>query len=176
LVSIVFIQVHDIRKSNGLSKSFDFEGPLALEGITLIGPLKANLRVTNAGERVLVEGELSGQMEVVCTRCAEPFAYPFHTEVEEYFIPAGSDEAEILEAKDPGEVFVLEDERIQIDELLRQEILAALPIQIRCKRDCKGLCAGCGADLNKEACSCKGEDEDPRWAALGALNQKPYPN
>ena len=172
----MYVPVHDIRKSKGLSKTFDFEGPLSLEGIKLLGPLRVDLKVTNAGERVVVEGDLSGEMELDCTRCAEPFVYPFKVRVEEYFVPEGSDEAEIPGARELGDVFIFEDERIPLDDLLRQEILASLPIQIRCKPNCKGLCAGCGADLNHEACSCPSEDNEARWAGLHALKQKLHPN
>jgi len=56
-----------------------------------------------------------------------------------------------------------------LDELLRQEIEAAFPIQVLCTDNCRGLCEQCGTNLNRETCQCSPEEADSRWAALKDL-------
>jgi len=167
----MYVPVHDIRKSQGLWKTYDFEGPLTIPGLKLVGDATFALKLTNAGSRIVVEGPLAAPVELNCCRCAEPFGFELQTEVEENFVPEGSQEA--TTAAEPFSVFTFTDERVELSELLRQEALAALPMQPLCRPDCKGLCAGCGANLNKDACSCQKEEYDPRWEALARLKATP---
>ena len=55
-----------------------------------------------------------------------------------------------------------------VTDLLREELLLSQPTKPVCKEDCKGICAGCGAELNSEPCTCPPE-VDPRWDALKDL-------
>ncbi|MGH2730855.1 MAG: YceD family protein, partial [Actinomycetota bacterium] len=48
----------------------------------------------------------------------------------------------------------------------------ALPLNPVCRASCKGLCAHCGADLNRGPCNCAAEETDPRWAPLAALRER----
>jgi uncharacterized protein len=43
---------------------------------------------------------------------------------------------------------------IDIGDDVRQEIIVDIPAKILCQDDCRGLCSGCGADLNNEKCQC----------------------
>ncbi len=54
---------------------------------------------------------------------------------------------------------------------LREQFLLSVPEYPVCREDCRGLCPGCGANLNVEACRCSGESSDPRWAPLRALRR-----
>lgn len=166
------VAVHDIRKSKGLSTDFDFEGVYKLPGITLAGPMKLHLKLTNAGSRILVEGTLRAPLVLECSRCAESFEYTLETDVEEHFLPTGSDEATASPAGVLDGIFTFENDRVELDELLRQEIEAALPMQAVCSEDCRGLCGGCGANLNRDECRCGHEESDPRWAGLKAIQEK----
>ena len=58
---------------------------------------------------------------------------------------------------------------LDLDELLRADILLSLPSKILCKEDCKGLCSVCGADRNKQECHCEEKSVDPRLEILGDL-------
>ena len=58
--------------------------------------------------------------------------------------------------------------KIDLGEILREEVLLAMPMKAVCDEGCKGICSGCGAELNDEECRCEPEI-DERWAALGAL-------
>ena len=163
------VGIGDIRKSKGLAKSFDWDGAYKLEGIDFEGPLKLDLKVTNAGSRVMVTGPVKTTVRLPCTRCSEDVAFPLEVELEEEFLPAHSEEA-MTRAKDLLDgTFTFENDRVELDELLRQEIEAASPIQVLCTENCRGLCSQCGANLNREDCHCSPEEQDSRWAALKDL-------
>jgi uncharacterized protein len=61
-----------------------------------------------------------------------------------------------------------QNERIELDELVLEQLELSLPIRILCQEDCKGLCAQCGTNLNVESCDCP-PPIDPRWQALAEL-------
>ena len=59
-------------------------------------------------------------------------------------------------------------------KIIEQTLDFNLPQKVLCDEDCKGLCPKCGANLNKETCSCSetASDEDyidPRFAKLKDL-------
>ena len=54
-------------------------------------------------------------------------------------------------------------------EVVREQILLAMPEQVFCWEDCKGLCPKCGTNLNLIDCKCADDEVDPRWAALKSL-------
>jgi len=79
-----------------------------------------------------------------------------------------SDEIEVgLDELDESLVI---DGKIDIAEVVREQILLALPAQVFCGDDCKGLCPKCGANQNLIDCKCADKEIDPRWAALRNLN------
>ena len=63
------------------------------------------------------------------------------------------------------------DEQLDLDELMGEVFILNLDTKNLCSEDCKGICPGCGADLNKEACRCKREI-DPRLAKLAQLLER----
>jgi uncharacterized protein len=55
---------------------------------------------------------------------------------------------------------------IDLDPIIREQVLLALPMQVVCREDCRGLCGMCGQDLNEAACGCESKRIDPRLAVL----------
>jgi uncharacterized protein len=58
---------------------------------------------------------------------------------------------------------------IDLDSLVREELLLAAPDQVLCQQNCQGLCPNCGVDRNLTACDCETAEMDPRWAGLKEL-------
>lgn len=162
----MYVGVGDIRKSKGLSKSFTWTGDLELTGINLAGPVELDLSVTNAGSRIMVIGSVQTRVRVACSRCSEDVVLPVDVQLEEEFLPGSSEEARERTSDPLDAPLTFENDRVELDELLRQEIEAAEPMQVLCRPACKGLCEHCGANLNHEACRCQPESGDERWAAL----------
>lgn len=127
---------------------------------------------TNAG--VLVQGRLSAQTTLACARCLEPVPVPLTIELEEVYSPTldiSTGKSVIPEEEDRA-LWIDEHHILDLTEVLRQDVLIAMPLNVTCKDNCLGLCATCGKNLNEGPCDCQPEI-DPRWSALaGLLNTK----
>jgi len=124
--------------------------------------VEGTLIVQNLEGRVLVSGEIEARGQAVCTRCLEPFDLSWPAEVSCMILrDTGSDEG-----RDDSMVVSQRDGEVDLREILRESVILAFPQAPHCGPDCRGLCAGCGKNLNREACVCEAENHDPRWDAL----------
>ena len=73
--------------------------------------------------------------------------------------------------EEDDEVSTLQDDLVDLEPLLRDAVVLALPFQPLCEDDCPGLCAECGARLKDDPDHAHDEPIDPRWAGLAALKQ-----
>ncbi len=134
-----------------------------LADATLRGAVR--LMHTNAG--VLTTGNFRTEIVETCARCLEPVTVPLETDVEEVFAPT----VDILTGKSitPDEedqaLWIDEHHVLDLSEVLRQDVLIAIPITTLCREDCRGLCPRCGQNLNAGTCTCEPEP-DPRWGPL----------
>lgn len=131
-------------------------------------------RVKRKGREVSVQGHISAETEVDCSRCLKSVAVPVEADFDVTYIPASEyaqeeDAAELQEEDLTQAVF--DGEAIDIDELVREQVLLAMPTRALCTEDCKGLCPVCGADRNAEDCACQKSEIDPRWAALEKIRE-----
>ena len=142
----------------------------------------AELDLTMEDRNVFVRGHLDGWVEVACSRCvgplklvvAEPIAVTFlpHAEVVAKDDPEepGGDEVEPASFdEDDMDVYSYEGDEVDLEPLLREQVILAVPFAPLCSEDCKGLCPVCGTDLNTGSCTCDRTPIDPRWAALRNL-------
>lgn len=136
-------------------------------------PLSYNVVVTNTGGALLVTGLVEGDAETECVRCLEPAQYNLEGEVEEYFLIPGG-EAEISDEERSEYEVLGEDHEIDLAPLLVAALSIEVPYTPLCDDDCKGLCAGCGANLNTETCTCEPveevEEKPNPFAVLKNLN------
>ena len=153
-------------------------GPLPVEG-------KADLIVEHRGpqdvvEDIRVRASYKGEFEVLCARCVEPVAVPLQGDFDLLFRPESAD-AEAGEraiSEDETEIGYYEKSGLQLEDVVREQVLLTLPGRTLCREDCKGLCTHCGQNLNSLAakgqeCGCaQAEAVDSRWSALEGLALK----
>ena len=148
------------------------------EDFRLVAPVELTARVTKDNEKIRLVGRLQTTLETDCGRCLEPFTIPVDASLDMLFLPeadqatvaAGDDkedEAEVREA-DTG-VSYYKNDTIDLGEMMRDEFYLALPMKPLCQEACKGLCPVCGANRNRETCTCETTWVDPRLEALKAL-------
>ena len=117
---------------------------------------------------IRLRGRLATGLELQCARCLEPVLQEVQRDFELLYRPlgadAGRDELSVTDAE--AEIGYYQGEGLLLEDVLREQVLLALPLKVTCRADCKGLCPECGKNLNEEQCSCSREIEDPRWAAL----------
>lgn len=123
---------------------------------------------------IRVQGRLATTLESNCARCLEPLTQDVRREFDLLYRPlgadAGRDEISVTDAE--AEISYYEGEGILLDDVVREQILLAVPLKVTCREDCKGLCPHCGKNLNQENCSCEVTREEPRWAALKEIRSK----
>jgi uncharacterized protein len=74
--------------------------------------------------------------------------------------------------QDEVEVSYYTGEGVLLEDVLREQVLLAVPLKTVCREDCRGLCPHCGRNLNVEQCNCAEPLEDPRWSALKEIKDK----
>lgn len=134
----------------------------------------ATVRLEEWPERVDVRGQVTAHFPQQCCRCLEPFTLTIERDVNQVLMKTGTaapeavpdQEIELsLRDLDRSE---LVGEEIDLGEILREELVLAMPSKPLCRDACKGICAGCGAELNSEPCTCVAQT-DPRWDVLKQL-------
>jgi uncharacterized protein len=121
--------------------------------------------------RYRVNGRLSGELELACSRCLEPFTLPVTTTFDLRYVPrtenVGEGEQEVQE--DDLTTAFYSDDRIDLGELITEQFQLALPMKPLCSDGCRGLCPQCGTNLNTGSCDCGPRWIDPRLAVLKNL-------
>ena len=155
----------------------DEEG-LRLEGeesfILVDGRLRSHLD-RGDDESVHVRGHLDARMELECGRCLERFDMSVAQDLELYYLPHGrdavpEDEDEVELSDRDMVVAYYNNRRLDLGEVVREQLLLAVPLKRLCREQCRGLCPVCGANRNATACACKIEEsQDPRLAPLRKL-------
>ncbi len=165
------LSIRDLQKGEG--KFLPYSGTLALkQDVDQARPLLTiNLQAAYIPPRVLVKGKWWADLQGECSRCLEKFKYHLEDNFYEEFtqLPGVSTEPKGEAGRlklEKGEKFVFRGEVLDLSEYFRQLYLILQPLKLLCREDCQGLCPFCGANKNKEQCSCRQEEIDPRWAAL----------
>jgi uncharacterized protein len=146
---------------------------LALEDtdLRLIEPAEVRGQLRRKGDEVELIGSLTTTLETVCARCLKPVPIPFSAEFDERFTTAvswrGEEQHELV--SDDLNLSIFDGTDIDLDQLVREQILLAKPAQSLCREDCQGLCPVCGADRNTAACKCETQRVDSRWEKLKDL-------
>ena len=120
-------------------------------------------------EGVLVTGTATADLEGECVRCLDPIVDELDVTFQELFVYEDSSD-QPSDEEDDG-VSRLEDDLLDLEPLLRDAVVLALPFQPLCEEDCPGLCTECGAQLRDDPDHTHEAPIDPRWAALGSLEQ-----
>ncbi|HLJ28309.1 MAG TPA: DUF177 domain-containing protein [Candidatus Angelobacter sp.] len=140
---------------------------------------RAELIRETRGSRDVVEdirlvGSMSTRLEVRCARCLDPVERDISESFDLLYRPQGvdaaGDEAAITQAE--TEIGYYRGEGLLLEDVLKEQILLALPVKLVCSADCKGLCPHCGCNLNMENCDCAATMSDPRWAPLEDIRKK----
>lgn len=133
------IKVKDIQP-----ECIEVAGHIPLEAIGLtqndevyfVAPLDVQAKVNRVSDTVLANTKVHGKYRSVCARCLAEVERDWNGN---FLFDFSVDK---------------QTEAVELDEDIRQEVLLNLPPRVLCKEDCKGICPGCGADLNTEQCRC----------------------
>lgn len=160
------LNLKDIIYVPGAALPFDFH--LDLSGMDFNGerpfvePVLVSGRVRNMAGALVLEAEADTELHVFCDRCTKPFTKKLYVFIDTLVA------AELADEESENEIVLMDGNVLDVGGVATTAVILAMESKNLCSEDCKGICPGCGADLNEEACRCKPE-VDPRLAALAQL-------
>ena len=129
--------------------------------------VELELRLEAVMEGVLVTGTARAALEGECVRCLGSISDELEVDLQELYVYDDRDH----DPDEDDEVSMLQDDLLDLEPLLRDAVVLALPFQPLCQPDCPGLCVECGARLLDDPDHGHEEPVDPRWAALTELTE-----
>jgi uncharacterized protein len=148
-------------------------------GYRASGAVHVEARLTKAERRIFVAVHARPVMSCECVRCLVPMSVEVPVDFELTLVPEDEYESEPRADRDEGkgaiagsfepegaDEEVYRGKEIDLDPVLREQVVLAMPGYPVCKESCKGLCTVCGANLNERECGCVRRVPDPRWAGL----------
>lgn len=166
------LAVQDLIRSTGSMRTLEEQWPapgelaVPLLGIPEGSTVDVELRLESVHEGILVTGTADADLVGECSRCLDPIQDGITVDLQELFLAAapegGSDEERLVVH-----------ETVDLEPVLRDAVVTALPFQPVCRPDCQGLCPDCGIRLEDAGEDHVHEQLDPRWAALAELTKTP---
>ena len=140
----------------------------------IVAPVHVAFDIHKDKDKFRLVGKTTTELELGCSRCLEPFRMPVNADFDLRFYPASAMSAEAEREVDDEdlETSYYHDEKIDLNQVLREQFYLALPMKPLCGDDCKGLCPQCGTNLNTGTCDCTPQWEDPRLAVLKQLKRE----
>ncbi len=161
------------RLSREIAAPADF-GLNGVIGVPEGAPIQLKLRLESVMEGVLVTGTARASATGECVRCLESVERELDTDFQEMFSYPDADDRNRAkaepgdDAEDDEDRLYLEDGLFDLEPLLRDAVVLALPLQPVCRENCLGLCPDCGLSLNDDP-DHHHDAVDIRWAALQGL-------
>jgi uncharacterized protein len=143
-------------------------------GVEMVGvpegtDIELDLRLEAVMEGVLVSGTARAPLSGECARCLEPLTSSIEVEFQELYVYSDTRSGESAEDDERR----LEGDLIDLEPVVRDAMVLALPLSPLCRDDCPGLCTDCGVRLADAEPDHHHDAVDPRWAALqGMLDQR----
>ncbi|MCA1822929.1 MAG: DUF177 domain-containing protein [Mycobacteriales bacterium] len=162
------LDTRELARRPGTQRQVDFDAPAPADiGTPLIGvaagaPMTLALRLESVMEGVLVSGTATVALVGECGRCLDPVASTLDVDLLELYAYAESDATE-------DEASRLDGDFLDLEPVVRDAVVLALPLTPLCNDDCPGLCVTCGARLADVAAGHSHDVVDPRWDALRNL-------
>jgi len=118
-----------------------------IPGAKIKYPIKINGEMVLTGKHsAVVYGEITFVIQGDCTRCLAETEREYVVEFEES-----------CSSEEEGAYPVVND-KINLDKIVDDTVITNQPVTILCKDDCKGICMGCGVNLNNAECKCNNKE------------------
>lgn len=177
-ISLRELELHQVEFAEEFRpQAIDF-GPDLRQKTNLVTSGRAQLVEEHRGAKQTVKdirliGDYSTRVEIACARCLEPVVRDLAQSFDLLYRPLGVDAGPHERAVHEGdtEIGYYEGEGVRLQDVLREQVLLAVPLKAVCRDECKGICPQCGCNLNQESCDCAETPPDPRWDALKDLKK-----
>ena len=133
------------------------------------GEVKLNCRMDKSSSQIVLTCDAAYSADFICDRCTENFI----SDLNSNFILVKVFDPEFADSEDNNIEYLPPDAIvIDLEPDLSEILKLSLPMKRLCSDDCKGLCSGCGVNLNSEECKCGNEYVDPVWNELLKIKNK----
>lgn len=166
------LDLSEIARVGGMHATQEIEEQCPQDlGFECTGTVKGKLEFTNAGNLLLITGDIKTELKLQCSRCLVDMTLPVEAKIEEEFrLEKLGDAVRVLPLEEEdAESELVKDNILDIQEVIRQNLLLELPIQPLCRPDCRGLCPTCGENLNLRKCACPPAEPESPFKVLGEL-------
>lgn len=171
IVKVPFAEI----PANGSRYSITDDAWLAEAGLRRAASVQAELELHCKGDsRTEVRGSLHTGLRLTCDRCLNDYDFPVDADFCLVLEVAEEEDWSVKELDNAAELDVVQvdEPAADLEDILRQQALLCLPVKQLCSPTCRGLCPGCGADLNSGGCGCSLETKKSPFAVLAALKNK----
>ncbi len=162
----MLLDLKKVFSEEGESCSFDYDMDLSTVDINgffpFVSPVSVRGTVKSHDGFAQLNAEVSFDFSIPCDRCTKQISKCYHYTFSHVLVLS-------LENEDDDSYIQVQDYKLDLDELMRADILLELPSKYLCSEDCKGLCPVCGKNLNDGACNCDSHQIDPRLEVLKKL-------
>ena len=169
------LDLSEIARTVGMHAVHEVDEPCPEElGVECVSPIRGRIEFSNTGSLLLIEGGIEAEVRLQCSRCLVDFTLPVEAPVrEEFRLAKVGDAVRVLPMDgEDGSAGLVSNNFLDVQELVRQNLLLVMPIQPLCRPDCRGLCPTCGENLNMRECACPpAEPESPLQALAQLLNE-----
>ena len=152
---------------------FTFDMPGRKDGVRLGEPVAVNgsAELESSVGDIRVRGHIKTTLETECVKCLETAAISVDSDFDLVYLPEGveAESGEIEISDKDAEIGFYQGHGLELDNVVEEFLILAVPMRPVCKENCQGLCPNCGVNLNDKKCECPPVDLDPRWTGLQAL-------
>jgi len=159
------LNVRDLARRAGETKEFELEVSVpegfgnAVIGVPAGGELRIEGRLESLHDGILVTGRVDTEAAGECVRCLIAVAQPVEVDFQELFAYPGTSDFD----------YQIQGDTLDLEQVVRDTVVPALPFQPVCQEDCEGLCPVCGVRLLDHPGHEHEAAVDPRWSALADL-------
>ena len=151
-----------VGESRSFSEVFDYSNEELYGGYPFQSPVDCSGKIENRAGVVRLVLCVKFSLNLVCDRCLEPFVREENLQFTHILVQK-------LDSDADEDYILCPAGELDLDDLVRTDVLLELPTKVLCSEDCKGLCEQCGQNLNFGSCKCEKQQIDPRLAVLSQL-------
>ena len=139
---------------------------LAIPDDSFVHPILASLSIYKGTSQITINGQLKTDVALQCDRCLESFDYNLDVTFQSILSPVKSSDPKTDEDIIP---VTPKTNDVDLSPFAHDALIIGLPMKNICSETCKGICPGCGVNLNQGKCKCEKTEMDDRWKPLENL-------
>ena len=158
-----------LKESVGSTRFYKIDDSFAPLEETRIEGASGSVKFTRTNGSILVAASLETTAQSGCSRCLTTYSQPVHIEIEEEYIPTVDmvTGKHLHPTEEPESAYTIDEHHvIDLTEAIRQYAIVSLPMKPLCSETCRGICSGCGVNLNGGECLCESQARNPKWEPL----------